>query len=49
MVQQMLHLRGDCYPDYNIEQFIFVLQKHASIFQQETITASGRTLFWYKK
>lgn len=46
-VRQMLALRDDIFPDYDIATFSALLQNRARIHQQEMISNSGRTLFWY--
>ncbi len=48
-VQKMLAIREDIFSDYTQENFENILQKSAKIIMQETISASGRTLYWYER
>jgi hypothetical protein len=48
-VQQLLALREDIFPDYTIEAFEGALTAKARIVKQETVSASGRTLYWFDR
>jgi ribosomal protein L11 methylase PrmA len=48
-VQQLLALREDIFPDYTPETFERALKAKARIIKQETVSASGRTLYWYDR
>ncbi len=48
-VQQMLALREDIFDDYGQEQFVSALGNCARIVKTETVSASGRQLFWYDR
>ena len=47
-IQSMLKLRGDIFPDYNLENFEKYLCTKANIVSQKQISRSGRILFAYK-
>ena len=48
-VQEMLTLREDIFDDYNEENFSSLLQQRARIVKSETVSATGRQLFWYDR
>jgi len=48
-VQQLLALREDIFPDYTSETFETALKAKARIVKQETVSASGRTLYWFDR
>jgi ribosomal protein L11 methylase PrmA len=47
MVQELLGLREDIFPDYTEEAFVACIEKNARIVRRETVTKSRRTLFLY--
>lgn len=47
-VQQMLRLREDLFAGYRIDRFAALLAQHARIVKQDTVSQSGRVLFWYE-
>lgn len=47
MVERMLALREDIFPHYTEDTFRTILQKHAKITHEETVSAAGRKLFTY--
>jgi ribosomal protein L11 methylase PrmA len=48
-VQQLLALREDIFPDYTPETFETALKAKARVVKQETVSASGRTLYWFDR
>jgi ribosomal protein L11 methylase PrmA len=48
-VQEMLTLREDIFDDYNERNFSAILQQRARIIKSETVSATGRRLFWYDR
>jgi SAM-dependent methyltransferase len=48
-VQRMLALREDIFDDYSESRFTTLLARHARIVRQETVSATGRVLFWYER
>lgn len=48
-VQWLLRLREDVFSDYTRENFAALLGRSARIVKQETISASGRELYWYER
>lgn len=48
-VQQMLALKGDIFPNYSEEIFKNLLSNNANIIKIQTVSASGRQLYWYEK
>jgi ribosomal protein L11 methylase PrmA len=48
-VQRLLRLRDDIFSDYSQENFAALLGRFAGIVRQETISASGRVLYWYER
>lgn len=49
MVQELLSLRQDIFPDYTAEHFMALLKEKAVIIKNETISKSGRVLVWFKR
>ena len=49
MVQQLLLLREDIFPDYTQENFLRALERRSRIVRQETVSKSGRLLVWYQR
>lgn len=49
MVQELLALREDIFPDYAEEAFLQHLKRFARIVKTETVTASGRKLIWFAR
>jgi ribosomal protein L11 methylase PrmA len=49
MAAQLLALKPDPAPDYQLEPFGAALAARATIVRQETVTGSGRTLFAYRR
>ena len=49
MVQELLRLREDIFNDYSEDTFTHALEKKAVIERTETVSASGRKLFWYRR
>jgi ribosomal protein L11 methylase PrmA len=49
MVQQLLALREDIFPDYTEEHFLFCLSKRSEIVEMETVTRTGRKLVWFRR
>ncbi len=49
MVQTLLSMRKDIFPDYTLEHFTKCLVKRARIVNSEAITESGRTLFEFER
>jgi hypothetical protein len=48
-VQQLLTLREDIFPDYTPQAFEAALQSRARIVKSETVSASGRKLYWFDR
>jgi ribosomal protein L11 methylase PrmA len=48
-IQSMLASREDIFHEYSVELFAALLGRRARIVRQETISASGRTLFWFDR
>jgi ribosomal protein L11 methylase PrmA len=48
-VQQLLALREDIFPDYTEATFEKALKAKARIVKQETVSSSGRTLYWFDR
>ncbi len=46
-VQQLLALREDIFPDYHAGRFEALLRQRAAVSRIETISASGRRIYWY--
>lgn len=49
MVQELLSLRQDIFPDYTAEHFMALLEKKAVIIKNEIVSKSGRVLVWFKR
>lgn len=49
MVQELLSLRQDIFPDYTFENFIALLTEKAIVIKNETVSKSGRVLVWFKR
>lgn len=49
MVQELLSLRQDIFPDYTFEHFIALLQEKAAIMKTEAVSKSGRMLVWFAR
>lgn len=49
MVQELLRLREDVFEKYNEPEFIQALEERAQIVHMETISASGRKLYWFRR
>jgi ribosomal protein L11 methylase PrmA len=47
-VQRMLALREDIFHEYSIDTFRNAISERAEIVSETVISASGRTLFWFK-
>ncbi|MGI9332089.1 MAG: class I SAM-dependent methyltransferase [Gammaproteobacteria bacterium] len=47
MVQTLLRLREDVFDDYSEATFAAALERRSAIVRQETVSASGRRLYWY--
>jgi hypothetical protein len=47
MVQRLLRFRDDIFGDYSDEAFCARLQERAEVVSSDTVSASGRKLFWY--
>jgi ribosomal protein L11 methylase PrmA len=48
MVQDLLRLREDIFPNYTEEHFLTCVGARATIVRCERVTESGRTLVWYR-
>lgn len=49
MVQALLSMRDDIFPDYTRAHFVDALKARARIVRSEAVSASGRTLFWFDR
>ena len=49
MVQELLSLREDIFPDYTYDAFCTTLSKKAAIKESETVNAHGRRLVWFSR
>ncbi|MCZ6773662.1 MAG: class I SAM-dependent methyltransferase [Proteobacteria bacterium] len=49
MVRELLALRDDIFSDYSEQVFAAALSTRARVVESETITASGRRLFWFER
>lgn len=49
MVQQLLKLREDIFPDYTQDHFLRAVQDQGRIVRQQTVSQSGRLLVWYQR
>ena len=48
-VQKMLSLRSDIFPDYTIDIFADLLERHARIARRQKVSDTGRELFWFDR
>lgn len=48
-IKSMLKLKGDIFPDYNIENFKKFLNQYSKIVSERNISESGRVLFFFEK
>lgn len=49
MVQQLLALREDIFPDFTEEHFSACLSARAKIIETKSVTETGRTLVWFER
>ena len=49
MVQELLRLREDIFDDYSEDSFTRALEEKAVIVRSETVSESGRQLFWFSR
>ena len=49
MVQRLLQMREDLFDDYDKESFEKHIQDRARIIKSETISSSGRVLYWFDR
>lgn len=49
MIQKMLALREDIFPEYTEENLINSLSKSSEIIETQTVTATGRKLIWFRR
>ncbi|MDR4459141.1 MAG: class I SAM-dependent methyltransferase [Nitrospirales bacterium] len=49
MVQELLSLRQDIFPEYTAEHFMALLKEKAVIIKNEIVSKSGRVLVWFKR
>jgi ribosomal protein L11 methylase PrmA len=49
MIQRMLALRVDIFPEYTEENFINSLSRNSEIIEKQSVTAAGRKLIWYRR
>ena len=47
MVQELLSLRKDIFPNYNESHFQEALERYATVVKKKVISKSGRVLYWY--
>jgi len=48
-IQKMLAIREDIFSGYTQENFEAELKKHAQIIDHKTVSAEGRTLYWFER
>ena len=48
-IQYMMRLKGDIFPNYNLENFKRLLSSSAKITSEKIVSKSGRTLFCFEK
>jgi ribosomal protein L11 methylase PrmA len=48
-IQQMLSLREDIFSDYSEEAFATALRRQARLVRKETVSSTGRRLYWYDR
>ena len=49
MVQKLLALREDIFADYSEQTFTDALEASARIVKRQTVSATGREMFWYSR
>jgi ribosomal protein L11 methylase PrmA len=49
MVQRLLSLREDIFPNYSLDNFSLELARNACIVRTAQLSPNGRTLFWYER
>lgn len=49
MLKQLLRLREDLFDDYSADNFHHMLADRAKIVKTETVSSSGRTLYWFER
>jgi len=49
MVRTLLQLREDVFDDYSEEAFVQAVERRAELVRTETVSESGRRLFWYRR
>jgi len=49
MVQELLRLREDIFPNYNVQDFESGLLSRARIVKKEQVSSTGRVLYWYDR
>lgn len=49
MVKRLLQLREDIFDDYDADSFESLLADRARIVRSETVSASGRKLYWFER
>ncbi|MCZ6740734.1 MAG: class I SAM-dependent methyltransferase [Alphaproteobacteria bacterium] len=47
-IRKMLALRDDVFSDYNLENFVAALERHARIIRRQQVSKSGREIFWFQ-
>lgn len=47
MVQELLSLRADIFPDYNLDAFLQSVNRYGRVIKQSTVSESGRVLVWF--
>ena len=48
-IQSMIKLKGDIFPEYNLENFKKLLSNKTKITSEKTVSKSGRTLFSFER
>ena len=48
-LDRLLAHREDIFHDYHVEKFETTIKRHAAIVRADTVSASGRTLYWYDR
>jgi hypothetical protein len=49
MVQRLLALREDIFPDYSVPSFLAETGKRGRVVRSETLSEGGRVLLWYDR
>jgi ribosomal protein L11 methylase PrmA len=49
MVQRLLALRADIFPDYTVETFLAVVGVRAQVVRTKRVSENGRLLVWYER